>query len=330
MSNGSSLPYRLRQNKAVDRELFLSLLTRLAATLKIEYYQYIGLGGPFLEDFRLVHARLGIDDMICVEAEESVHERQIFNRPVESIKCVHDTLENHLDSSELDKPVIIWFDYTDPKTITDQIERFSRAISEVPIGSILRITINACPTSLGRPDKDEVAVEVGEMDSHAGQKKTIQEWRLDRFRERLGSLVPSDLDAEGMKFKKYGRSVLRALHLAVEKELLSFPDRKIIWSLATHYADGQPMATAALVVTYAEDATVDQLVGDWQFYSEPTTPLLIDMPALSTLERITMESNDDAKAELGFDLPRSDMGADPFEAFKQFYRVFPHFSRVEL
>lgn len=330
MSSGSSLPYRLRPNKAVDRELFLSLLGRLAATLKIESYQYVGLGGPFLEDFRLIHARLGIDNLVCIESEQNVHKRQKFNRPIKSIHCVHDTLENYIDSTYFEKSVIIWFDYTDPGTITDQIERFSKTISEVPINSILRITMNANPASLGNPSSDEIAVEVRGMDSRSGRKKTIPEWRLDRFRERLGSLFPSDLHSADMTFKNYGKSVLRALYLAVEKELLSLNDRKVLWSLATHYADGQPMATAALVVCGVHDDTLEKLVHDWQFYSNPIAPLILDMPALSTLERITMETSDEANTLLGFELPKSDMGEDPFDSFRRFYRVFPHFSRVEL
>ena len=44
----------------------------------------------------------------------------------------------------------------------------------------------------------------------------------------------------------------------------------------------------------------------------------------------TMESNADAKARLEFELPTSDMGTDPFEVFKKFYRIHPHFSRMEL
>jgi hypothetical protein len=268
--------------------------------------------------------------MVCIESEENVHRRQLFNRPVGCIVCVHDTLENYLDSTDFEKPVIIWFDYTAPGTITDQIERFSRSIAEVPINSVLRITINANPTSLGTPTKDEVAVEVGDMDSHAGNSMTIQEWRLERFRERLGGLFPTGLDADGMMSRNYGKSVLRALYLAVEKEMLGLTDRRIAWSLATHYADGQAMATATLVICAPKDDVLDGLVMDWQFYSTPESPLLLDMPALSTLERLTMESSEDARAHLNFELPRSDMGGDPFELFKRFYRVFPHFSRVEV
>ena len=138
MTAGSSVPYRLRPNKAVDRELFLSLLMRLAPKLSLEKYQYVGLGGSFLEDFRLVHGRLGINRMVCVESEEEVHKRQNFNRPIASIECVYSTLEDYLDGHEFDIPVIIWFDYAEPKSITAQIERFARTVGAVPVGSVLQ------------------------------------------------------------------------------------------------------------------------------------------------------------------------------------------------
>jgi len=331
MSTGSSLPYRLRPNKAVDRELFLSLLMRLAAKLSLEKYHYVGLGGPFLEDFRLVHARLGIGRMTCVESESGVHKRQLFNRPIASIECVHSTLEGYLDEHDLDTPAIVWFDYTEPKGITSQIERFAQTIGTVPIGSVLRVTLNANPASLGKPDSNELSVEIdGESSGERALKPTIHEWRLARFQERLGGLFPSGLAADGMSFKTYGPSLLRALRLAVEKEALSFRDRRIVWTLATHYADGQAMVTAALVVCPADDTSIEELVKGWEFYSTTEAPHRLDLPALSTLERLTMESNHDAQGQMSFDLPKSDMGEDPLAVFKKFYRIYPHFSRVEL
>lgn len=317
MSAGSSLPYRLRPNKAVDRELFLSLLTRLAPTLELEKHHYIGLGGPFLQDFRLIHARLGIDRMTCVEIEQAVYKRQLFNRPVESVECFHSSLEDYLDEHDCDRPVIVWFDYTEPKSVTEQIGRFARAVGEVPVYSVLRITLNGNPGSLGKPAENL-------------SEDALWAWRLEKFRDRLGALFPTDLTPEGMKTKTYGPSVLRALYLAVEKEVLSHADRQIVWALSTHYADGQPMVTAALVICGTNDKSVPALVEGWSFYSPPHEPLRIDLPALSTLERLTMESSGDARAKLGFELPESKLGEDPFEVFKKFYRIYPHFSRVEL
>jgi hypothetical protein len=331
MSAGSSLPYRLRPNKAVDRELFLSLLMRLAPKLALEKYHYVGLGGPFLEDFRMIHGRLGIAKMTCIETEEQVHKRQLFNRPVASIECVHRSLEDYLDETDFDDPAIIWFDYTEPRGITTQIERFARTIGAVPIGSVLRITLNANPASLGKPEPKDISVEAeGEASEDRGQKPTIQEWRLARFKERLGALFPSGLNADGMNFKTFGASLLRALKLAVEKEALSFRDRRIVWALATHYADGQAMVTAALVIHNNDDKAIEDLVKGWEFYATADAPHRLDLPALSTLERLTMESNEDAKTEMGFELPKSDMGENPFDVFKKFYRIYPHFSRVEL
>lgn len=331
MSAGSSLPYRLRPNKAVDRELFLSLLMRLTPSLSLENYQYVGLGGPFLEDFRLVHARLGLKRMACVETEQEVHKRQLFNRPIASIECVHATLEDYLDGHDFEAPAIIWFDYTEPKGITTQIERFARTVGTVPLGSVLRVTLNANPESLGKPDANEVSVEIDDIaSSDRKEKPTVQEWRLARFKERVGQLFPSGLSPDGMTQKRFGFSVLRVLKLAVEKEALNFRDRRIVWALATHYKDGQAMVTAALVVCAADNTAIEELVKGWEFYSTSDSPHRLDLPALSTLERLTMESDDDVRAKMTFELPKSDMGEDPFSVFKKFYRIYPHFSRVEL
>ena len=317
MSTGSSLPYRLRPNKAVDRELFLSLLIRLAPKLALEKYHYVGLGGPFLEDFRMIHGRLGVAKMTCIEVEEQVHKRQVFNRPVASIECVHKSLEDYLDGIDFDTPTIIWFDYTDPKGITTQVERFARTIGTVPIGSILRVTLNANPGTLGKPAENL-------------SEAKLMEWRIQAFQRRLGSLFPSGLAADGMTQKNFGKSLLYALRLAVEKEALSFRDRRVVWALATHYADGQAMVTAALVICEKDDNSIEELVKGWEFYTTADAPHRLDLPALSTLERLTMESDVNAKANMNFELPESDMGENPFDVFRKFYRIYPHFSRVEL
>jgi hypothetical protein len=330
VSKASSLPYKLRPNKAVDRELFLDLLSRLAATLKLETYKYIGLGGPFLEDFRIVHSRLGVCDMVCVEIEEAVHLRQKFNCPVPNIECVHSTLEDYLDSNDFAGPAIVWFDYTDPQGMPDQLERFARTVTEVPINSILRITLNSNPSSLGKPEPNEISVRLDDTVDGADQRPTEQGWRLAKFRERLGSMFPSNLLPEGMTFKQFGKSVLSALRIAVERELLNLTDRKVVWVLATHYADGQPMVTATLIVVAPDDDRLSALIDDWPFISTPGTPLKLDMPALSTIERHTMETITDPEKRMGYKLPKSDMGEDPYVSFKRFCRMYPQFARVDL
>jgi hypothetical protein len=254
--------------------------------------------------------------MVCVEREVAVHQRQLFNKPVESIACVHSSLEDFLSVSEFTDPVVLWLDHTQPKPVRAQIEAFADQAMELPLGSVLRITLNANPEALGKPP--------------AGQEAQVLPFRLVAFQARVGDYCPANLSDEDMSQKRFGATILQALKLAVDKRMLEVRDRKARWALATAYADGQPMATAALVVLAEADTVIEPLLRGWEFYSTPAEPLVLDMPALSTLERWTMEAYDDPRARMAFPLPESAMGQDPFAAFKRFYRVFPHFSRVEL
>ncbi len=327
MSVSSGLPYRLRPNKAVDRELFLALLARLAPSLGLQKYHYVGLGGPFLEDFRLLHSRIGIagkrggrtvGKLTCVESDPEVHKRQLFNRPVASIRCVHSTIEDFLDKSNFTTPVIIWFDYTEPSGRLEQMRRFASTINTVPAGSILRITMNAQPEP--RPSGQPVTFD-------------LNEWRRNRFIEHFGSLVPSGINASEMTNKNFGPVLLRVLGLTVSRVERSFRDRRVVWALATHYSDGQAMVTAALVVCHTKDESIAKSVRGWEFHSTYDNPHRLDLPSLSTLERLTLESRRDGRRRLGFDLAKvvdSRLGEDPFEVFRKFYRLYPHFSRVEL
>ena len=323
----SSVPsYKLRPNKAVDRELFLSMLNRLSGGLRIENYRYVGLGGPFLEDFRLIHARIGIKKMVCIESDKNTHERQIFNRPFNNIKCIHSSIEDYIYKTEFESPVIIWLDFTDPKEARNQIELFSNLLLEIPVASILRITLNASPTSLGEFDSSERKIQrdIGSV----GNQAELQ-WRLKRFKERFSIYCPADLNFETMMHRNYGKAILKALYLAAEKIELWCKDRKLIWALATHYSDGQPMVTATTMVIESGNMEIETALDDWEFKSSPIKPLIIDLPILSTLERLTLERENIEQDHLKFDLPKSHLKEDPFDSFKRYYRVFPQFARVD-
>lgn len=329
MSKASTIPYNLRPNKAVDRELFLALLGRLAGTLNLEEYKYIGLGGPFMEDFRLIHARLGLEDMVSVEVEEAIHQRQKFNKPVPSIKCVHNTLEDYLDSTQLDCASIIWFDYSSASSLPIKIDRFVNTISEVQLNSILRITLNANPVSLGMPGQGELSYEI--FTDQGTEGTALERWRLNKFKERIGDLYVSEIKATGMKKETYGDSLLLTLHNAVEKEKIRLLDRKLLWGLADHYADGQPMVTATLIVADPEaESDLQGVIENWPYKSTPIRPHKLNMPNLSTLERLTLESNPNAKSLITYKIQEPILGVDPIESFRRFYRIFPHFARVDL
>ncbi|MHB9038571.1 MAG: O-methyltransferase [Armatimonadota bacterium] len=327
MSSGNSINYKLRPNKSVDRELFLSMLSRLCATINIEQYKYVSLGGPFLEDFRLVHARTGITDLVCVECDEATYNRQLFNKPLECIECVHSSLEDYLSSTGFETPLVLWLDYTDPSQLHNQLETFANQAIELPLKSILRITLNANPSSLGKPDASQMAPKI------PGQPErglTEHGWRLQRFRERMADYCPSNLTPDNMTKRDYGKTILKTLQLAVEKALLDVEDREIEWGLSTMYSDGTIMVTATLIIVPKQDDQIKGLLENWAFVSKPDEPMILDLPALSTIERLTMERYEDPRKQMGYDLPLSNLKENPITSFKKFYRVFPQFARVDL
>ena len=265
--------------------------------------------------------------MVCVEQEEAVYQRQIFNRPTSSIECVHSSLEDYLAETEFEQPVVLWLDYTDPKEWQNQIDCFCAQAAASPPRSVIRLTLNANPGSLGTPDIGET---VPESFKGSTTKPTLQAWRLERFKRRIPDGVPTDVEPDDMTNQRFGAALLKSVNLAMQRYLEGVPDRKVIWALATHYSDGQAMATATVVVAKDDDSELPGIVDAWPFASTPGEPLVLDLPALSTLERLTLERSDDPRNVLGYQLPGARLKADPFDAFLQFYRVFPHFARVDL
>jgi len=90
------------------------------------------------------------------------------------------------------------------------------------------------------------------------------------------------------------------------------------------------MITTAVIISKKYGKAVEDLLKRWEFYATDDAPHRLDLHALSTQERLTVESSVDAKTTMGFELPKSDVDENPFEIFKKCYRIYPYFSRVEV
>jgi hypothetical protein len=325
---GANVPYRLRPNKAVDRALFLSLLSWVSPELRLKDYPYIGMGAEFLEDFRMIHARIGISAMTSVDCDPEIIKRQEFNKPLESIRCVESTIEKYLEKTTIQIPTIIWLDYTDPSSLKLQIETFLATLRDCPVGSIVRVTLNANSGNLGNPNPGEITAKIDSSSGNGAEPLHI--WRLAKLREKLGDFVPHLLDPSTMVAKKFGEALLKILQFAVDRKFKHSRDRVIYWALATHYADGQPMITATVIIGGVTDTKVKDLVERWEYFSLPSSPLKLDLPSLSAKERIHLESKIQKGTEMTYAIPKGKLGEDPFECFERFYRIFPHFGSVDI
>lgn len=325
MSGGNSIPYHLRLNKAVEREIFLGLLTALAPCLNLQEYRYIGMGGPFLEDYRALHARLGIRDMICVEMDENTHLRQKFNAPVGGIKFELSKIEHYLEAAALDeKPSITWLDYTEADGLREQVETFLNLVPSVASRSIVKLTLNANATSLDV--------------SKGLSGDELFDARMLKLRESLGGLLAADAQAGELTYRGYGLLLIRSLAFALEKELDGTGVR-FIGVGSYRYSDGQPMVTVTGVSVDESDVGAfmsETQLARWPFFRQNWADVeTIDLPVLSAKERLELQRamNTGEDPELDFELPVGRILRKPkamLDAFANYYRMTPSFAKVEV
>src|SRR6266478_2594039 len=125
MNVGGRLPYQLRPNKAVERLMFLELLGRLNAVLGISReYEYVGFGGPQMEDFRLLHGAFPEMKMLSIERQPEVLKRQRFNGPHTNVECKLRTSSDFVSRVSDKQRLVVWLDYTEADERTIQIAEF--------------------------------------------------------------------------------------------------------------------------------------------------------------------------------------------------------------
>jgi len=104
MSSGSTIPYHLRQNKAVERVLFEEQLKLVSTWLEsleatpIEKYRYIGFGGPFLEDFKSIHRNLKIEDMTFSTSIVIAHYKTPLHKVLDFSRELLAQTKSHFDN----------------------------------------------------------------------------------------------------------------------------------------------------------------------------------------------------------------------------------------
>src|SRR5689334_7328642 len=117
--NGADVPYQLRPNKFIDRQMFVEMLTRLVVPRGPEKYVYISMGGRYLVDHYAVYDRLGIRARLSFDSDAEEVARQKFNRPTGATICkemgtaaLPTEIDTILQAFPSKRNLIIWLDYT--------------------------------------------------------------------------------------------------------------------------------------------------------------------------------------------------------------------------
>lgn len=316
--------YLLRPNKTVDRLLFADLLARLDAALKIgERYSYVGMGGDYMEDFRLLHERFPRMRMISLEERLETSKRQKFNRPHSAITFLHQSSGEWIEQSlPGNTPQVIWLDFQG-KQRAAQIEQFQSLVTNVARPSILRLTLDVSPETLGG--------------------NTLPKDKIERLRSQLGPLLPDDVSpADFIEGGRGFEGIMReAVTRAATQALKNQRSMRFQPLLVIAYKDTSRMLTMTGLVIQREelDSVIDKAgLRDWEFsWLKRESILKIELPELSTRERLTLNQMLPAKAKriaqihkkFGFWFGEDEAQSESSLAnYIQFAGMYPQFARV--
>lgn len=336
--SGASIAYHLRSHKAVDRRLFVELLSRYERERSLFNAAYISMGAYSLEDQRLIHKHIGISKLISFDIDEKVVSRQEFNRPTEACVCLKkssgeliEDLESVLASHDCANAtsVIVWLDYTDPKQIGSQIREFESLLNKLREGDFVRITINANPKFLQDPNETGAVLITKAMQN-----------QFDFIRESIGDYLPSTAKPECMTTEGLAILLSQAFGSAALKALPLSGRNVFIPLSVVRYADTtQMLSMSGAIVARDRVSQVRSRMGleDWPFTSSDWSDVKnLVVPAITLRERLFLErsimnkSDAEVEAELGFSYLGETNIKNFLESYKKYYRFYPTFLPAEI
>lgn len=327
----SDVPYQLRPNKFIDRELFLDLLNRLVHIKGVDKYVYISMGGRRLTDHSAIYRKIGINKLYSFDEDPEAVARQLINRPIDTTVCEEMSSKNlpgQLGAITKKfngaKNRVVWLDYTNPNSRIDQLQEMQEVLLRLVPGDFLRITLNAAN---GREDWDE---------DQGSEFRSPEVSRAEHFRSLLGAFFPSTVKL--MRADDLPGVLAQCIELAVSSVKLRVNKISFEPLLTTCYKDGARMMTCTIAVVEKGAAAEDlrsNLAG-WKFKSEDWTDVKwINAPDFSIKEKLLMEQSlsenpEHAITKLGFQPAKTKIQAvAAIESFQEFHRYYPSFFHVD-
>lgn len=363
MSTGTARhpPYQLRPNKAIDRFLLVDLLRHLPIENR-KRYEYIGMGGPFLEDFKIVHHYYPEMKLTSVEANPDTFKRQQFNRNCRKINTVLKEISAYFeDVDEFRHPLVVWFDGTDFKNKT--IEIIHTILRKLPLNSIFKITARV--SFEAEPELTQFASEATEairkyLESNAmlpkeklvGMENDIcsmltrmakQKDQTVRVMQNVADFLPEDYEQLLNDQRSRARLYFQVLQKVIESVYPRTGDT-VFHLLSSHfYSDGTTMISLTGILVRRQDVpTVKRQFRCFKVQGDQLiAPTKIDIPILSVKERMKLDPflpmrpgksvGNRLYKKLGYLIDGSrNITESKLEFYNSYQQYYPFFSRIQL
>jgi len=296
LNRGATIPYQLRPRKAIERNIFVDLLKKIASYDKINFtdYRYVGFGAAYLEDFKQMHLELGIVAMDCIEMDKHAYSRQLFNNPYYFVNSYNISSTDYIDTDfKFDRNQIVWLDYTMPRYFRQQLTDVETLCSKLVSLDIIKFTFNSQLRSF-------ISSQSIKKDKYRLCQETDLKFILQFLKddETYKKYLPEEVGVSNLlNFD----TVIRALAVRAINRGLTLGGKNIKFHHLTSftYADGQEMTTITGVVCTDEEFSkiIDQCkLESWPFLkelseseSEFVEAIEIAVPDMTVSERIEID-----------------------------------------
>ena len=312
----SSPAYHLRPNKAADRFALLETIRRLPMLGGggLEDYTYFSMGGPYLEDFRLLYEFYPEMSMVSIEKQREIYKRQKFNLPFRTLELVEQDMSSYIRRFDPgDKKSIFWLDYT--KLDHSCFQDFTALIGTVASYSMIKVTLRADP------------------------RDYLKKKKAEQFKKDFELVMPAPSVDPPKLPGKFAYLLQKMLQIASERV---FPpnasSRSFVPVSSFYYSDGTRMFTLTGIVCDNDGiCDVKRIFRNWEFANlEWNQPTKIALPVLSTKERLHLQSVLPTTGKPGSELHRrlgylieDDLNKtkDALAQYAVFHRYSPYFMR---
>jgi len=334
---GATIPYQLRPHKAIERNLFISLLKILdtSSNINLKKYRYVGFGAAFLEDFKLLHLECGISNMDCIEIDFFAYSRQCFNNPYHFIKIYNISSTDYITGVEFkyDMSQIIWLDFAAPKDLRQQLLDIELLVEKVNDLDILKFTFNCQISSFVKSNK----IRCNDLD----YDKIIAFLKGDPTYQVY---LPDKITTKDVMDNFSG--LIRAMAIRAINRGLSKGNKYLNYNHISSfsYADGQHMTTLTGIITKEEGFNKilsESKLEEWEFYSKPSknSEIIlaheISVPAMTVSERMEIDKKihylDVQALSKSLDFlygTDADEHLQLIEGYHRYYKYLPYYSKV--
>jgi len=283
---------------------------------ELNKYTYYSLGGPTLEDFRLIYEFYPEVKMVCIERNEQTYRRQKFHLPCRSrrLKLVNTAFSSFLTHYEArDERSIFWLDYTDLEF--SNFDDFMELLGKVGSNSIVKITLRSNPVDYK------------------------QEKQAEEFKKKFSAMLPGASEPLPSRLDGFATLVQKMLQIASQTALSSAMPLMFLPISSFYYIDAVGIFTlTGIVCNRVDEVSIRKVFKKWQFANlEWDPPKEINVPDLSTKERLHLQRHLPHAGNAGKALRRA-LGylidenkgrtEDQLQQYANFHRYFPYFIKA--